>query len=328
MRGGVLERRDDIDLEHHDSTSHTFLYIFVTLQLVGGLGLLVLLLTVILSKTVQRQATWVSFIASWVRENHFSQALFTNRPGQVISSVSYTLLAFFRQSTGAEPHPALCFIQAALIYGSPVLTAYTALSLVLELLINARDLFLDKRKLARLLLVVVPYVLYIVALLEASLVGLARKDEIKRLPSGIYCSNSSGVPGSISGALVILGLAATLLSEIVLGLEFYRARRAFGFLQEPETKLPMSMFIRLAIFTVFAGLAIGISVAFTFHSTELLPNMCLALMPVATLLTFTQMDIIRAWKWWTKAPSYHGRRYSETPLLLETTPRSESFNFE
>jgi hypothetical protein len=79
------------------------------------------------------------------------------------------------------------------------------------------------------------------------------------------------------------------LFELLLSIRLYRNWRAYGQLYEEDAKVPTAMFVRISVFTIFAGLAIVVSVAFAFESTKPLPNICLALMPVAALVTFTQM---------------------------------------
>jgi hypothetical protein len=63
------------DNDDDDLVPHTYLYTFVTLQLVGGTGLLAILITAVLSKNVTRLVTWVSLIASLVSAAHRTKAL-------------------------------------------------------------------------------------------------------------------------------------------------------------------------------------------------------------------------------------------------------------
>jgi hypothetical protein len=77
---------------------------FVALNFVGGIGLLMVILTALLSPNVRRLPTWYNFCASWV-----------------VSCISYTLLTFGGQQTTPTPSYPLCSMQAALIYAVPPL---------------------------------------------------------------------------------------------------------------------------------------------------------------------------------------------------------------
>jgi len=101
------------------SPSPAVTYTFFTLLISGGVGHAAVLLTMVLSTRVHRQATWINFCATWI-----------------IYSLSYILLMLFGQATGPPPNVALCVTQSALTYGAPVLTAYSALSLILQLVFN------------------------------------------------------------------------------------------------------------------------------------------------------------------------------------------------
>ncbi|EPQ56892.1 hypothetical protein GLOTRDRAFT_92096 [Gloeophyllum trabeum ATCC 11539] len=76
---------------------------FAVLQVLGGIGMLSVLFTMLFSRQVHRQTTWVNFCLSWI-----------------IYAFSYILLVLFNGEFGKEPNRALCATQAALIYGAPV----------------------------------------------------------------------------------------------------------------------------------------------------------------------------------------------------------------
>jgi len=77
---------------------------FVALNFVGGIGLLLVVVTAIFSPNVKRLPTWFSFCASWI-----------------FSCISYTLLTSAGQQLTAHPSYPLCFAQAALVYAVPPL---------------------------------------------------------------------------------------------------------------------------------------------------------------------------------------------------------------
>ena len=75
---------------------------FVALNLAGGVGLVLILMTAALSSKVKRSPTWYSFCFSWV-----------------FYAVSGSLLFLAGEQTNPTPPPSLCSTQAALIYALP-----------------------------------------------------------------------------------------------------------------------------------------------------------------------------------------------------------------
>ena len=103
----------------------TDIKVFIVLQMLGGIGMLVLLSSALLSRTkdvqqlqlkasasnfsirpINRSRTWYSFCISWI-----------------ISCFSYCLLFFAREQFNQNEKPSygVCMVQAALIYSSPPL---------------------------------------------------------------------------------------------------------------------------------------------------------------------------------------------------------------
>lgn len=78
------------------------IYVYLTLNLIGGVGMLVMLITAAASPKVHRLPTWYSFCIAWL-----------------LSSLSYTLLFISEQQFTPQPIFSVCFIQAALIYSMP-----------------------------------------------------------------------------------------------------------------------------------------------------------------------------------------------------------------
>lgn len=78
------------------------IYAYLILNLIGGLGMLVMLVTAIVSPKVHRLPTWYSFCVSWV-----------------LSAISYTFLFITAEQFTLTPIYSLCFIQSGLIYAMP-----------------------------------------------------------------------------------------------------------------------------------------------------------------------------------------------------------------
>lgn len=106
--------------------------IFIALQFSGGIGMLLLLVTALVSRTqffrlstnnctgngpIKRSRTWYSFCISWM-----------------ISSFSYCLLFFAMKQFNPNQKPSygLCLTQAALVYSSPPLWVFSELEATID----------------------------------------------------------------------------------------------------------------------------------------------------------------------------------------------------
>ncbi|KAJ3815101.1 hypothetical protein EV368DRAFT_37368, partial [Lentinula lateritia] len=143
------------------------LKIFIALQFSGGIGMLLLLVTALVSRTqffrlltnncignepIKRSRTWYSFCVSWM-----------------ISSSSYCLLFFAMEQFNPNEKPSygLCLTQAALVYSGPPLTGATTFALLLEVWLMFRFAASGKRSAGSKFMVSVssllisPYVLWV-----------------------------------------------------------------------------------------------------------------------------------------------------------------------
>jgi hypothetical protein len=87
----------------NDSHSHEArVRAFIALNLAGGIGLVLVLITAAISRKVKRTPTWYSFCFSWV-----------------FYAVSCSLLFLAGQQKNPMPTHSLCSTQAVLIYALP-----------------------------------------------------------------------------------------------------------------------------------------------------------------------------------------------------------------
>ncbi|KAL0573027.1 hypothetical protein V5O48_008938 [Marasmius crinis-equi] len=134
----------------------------------------------------------------------------------IISSVSYTLLFFGGQLKQPKPNPGLCLVQASLIYAAPPHTAASSLCLVVQIWFSVHEglgkkPFTGQRIWTRIFLFV-PYILWLLIVIESLTFALMYPKTVKRTSSGMYCNTKIIIPGRISAALVsvILILAVTV----------------------------------------------------------------------------------------------------------------------
>jgi hypothetical protein len=83
----------------------TLYHLFISLQIIGAVGMSLILLSAFFSTTIKRCSTWYTFCASWI-----------------ISCLSYSFL-FLAGGTNPlyVPSPKLCATQAAFVYSVPTL---------------------------------------------------------------------------------------------------------------------------------------------------------------------------------------------------------------
>ncbi|KAH0582061.1 hypothetical protein H2248_011717 [Termitomyces sp. 'cryptogamus'] len=198
-------------VSNESESSFELMKVFVAFQLFGLFGILITLVTVVFSRSTPRHAAWFSFIISWI-----------------ISTVAYTLLFWSGHLfSGSEPPFALCLIQGVMIYASPPLTAFTTLALVGQMwyLVHFFEvLFIQTKGKGNqgrpsqkmlIILLVLPYLLFIVIFVGNTILGLQHPSMVKRVSaSGMYCTFTNRIPGRISTALCALLLIPVTVLEV------------------------------------------------------------------------------------------------------------------
>ncbi|KAK0213580.1 hypothetical protein IW262DRAFT_1466891 [Armillaria fumosa] len=110
--GASIVRRG---LSSPDSNPKALVIAFDTLQMLGLVLLLALLAPALLSRNVKRTATWFGMIVS-----------------VIIYCVSYSILMFIGRQDDPEPTPGVCLFQVCLVYSTPILSVFCALSYIVE----------------------------------------------------------------------------------------------------------------------------------------------------------------------------------------------------
>ncbi|KAJ7669484.1 hypothetical protein DFH06DRAFT_1181310 [Mycena polygramma] len=298
---GTFSRDDAGSNPHHKA----LINIFLTLQMLGLIGSVALVLTTTLSSRASRNATWQNFFTSWI-----------------ISTVSYSLLMWSGQLYIPEPSFGICLAQAGLIYGIPSLTAATTFGLIAQIWFSVQTLLAHKVKHERLFtigLLILPYAILFSMVVASWVIGIRNPNVVEIIGSGMYCHlGPSGTLGRVSAAVVVLLLLPTLALEISICIAL---RRNWGTFK--RMKHSLSIIIRVMIFTMFGILAIALSAIFVFsenHGAAL--NIVFATMPVTAVVVFsTQRDIIGVWMFWKPKPK--GETIS-SPLSPNYTSSSAS----
>ncbi|TDL28318.1 hypothetical protein BD410DRAFT_834441 [Rickenella mellea] len=277
----ALELRQGSD---DSAEGHRLLGVFLGLLIAGGVGNIVLLATAFLSSKVKRNVTWINFCIVWV-----------------IFCASYLILSFAGQQTGPPPSHGLCLLQAVMVYGAPPLATTATLALATQLWFTLHQSIGDSSTTQphhvhrrNLVLVIVPYIIYVVFLVESLVIGLSVPDRVVRADSDVYCVVISGLPGKISAFYVLMAMLATVILEAFICRVI--ARNWFKFRGVQKKGASLGVVVRVVAFTTFGVGVVATSLVFLTHVSNVIPNIFLAAMPLAATLIFgTQMDIFQAW---------------------------------
>ncbi|GLB38953.1 hypothetical protein LshimejAT787_0601150 [Lyophyllum shimeji] len=276
-------------LEDEEHNSPELIKTFISFHLFGLFGMLIVLATVLCSRSISRHSTWYSFVISWI-----------------ISTTSYTLLFWGGNLIGPEPPYILCLMQGILIYSAPPLTAATTLALVIQIRFLLCSVITSTPSKAPRIpgilltsLLVVPYLLYVTILIGTLVVGWRDPLIVRRVGSGMYCNFSNRVPGRVSTVLVALIMLPAVVLEVLICTALRRQWALFK--SQPDA---LSMALRVVAFTFVGIFAIALSLVFFFtidRASAL--NIVISIVPVSAVLIFgTQPDVLRVWMFWKKRP--------------------------
>jgi len=266
----------------------TIIILFDVMNVVALLLSAGVLLPSILSPTVSRSSTWMAMMASFI-----------------FYCSSYLFLLPIGQRSVPEPAHGPCLFQAALVYGAPVLSSFTGLAYVLQLYFGILST-LSGNKYTRFrinsLLLIIPACLLLVVMIESLIVGYYFPSTVTIDSTRRYCHITNRIPRTTTAALIGIATVAMMFFETLISIHLYRnwsaLRRLIG---GNIAALTWSKFGRVVIFTVFPAGAFVLNIAGLFSSgtTNDKWNMFLPIFPLGGALIFgSQMDIIKAWKFW------------------------------
>ncbi|PPQ76148.1 hypothetical protein CVT26_011798, partial [Gymnopilus dilepis] len=298
----VLDAQTTVDTptEYNIPAVHAFL----ALNLIGGFGMLLILMTAGLSRNIKRLSTWYSFCSSWV-----------------ISSFSYSLLFLTGQQFTSPPIYGLCFTQASLIYAVPPTTSATTLALLLHTLLTFSFSAGQTQRQVNLrtlcVLVMGPYLIFLTIFIGVALY-------VARDPSGLQISSQRTYcnlgRGNIHDTwLRISMIVSALISTAIIVVQFqviallYQNYPALRRNESPA----FSHVLRGILFTLTAS--VTFMLALIFHSGimdtnfllstaivlaisdkhDLTFDLILSIFPVLALCIFgSQKDLFQVWTSW------------------------------
>ncbi|KAJ7348888.1 hypothetical protein DFH08DRAFT_863713 [Mycena albidolilacea] len=290
----------------------TLIGVFMFLQIFGGhIGMPLILLTTAFSKKIQKNPMFNNFCVIWF-----------------IYSTSFTLVLYAGKQIGPEPPIELCVIQAAFIYGTPVMASMGGLAFVLHLWLSLQT---GRGVLSRaaggwrfMLLLGSPYILFLGFSVAMAVLGSLNEATVSRSRYLFYCTINLSVVNMIPGTTLVLMLGV-IVFEVLTAIELYRRQKAFKNLRRTShhTGPPLHLFIRVGIFSLYSALALAGCVAFWAESGADFPYLVQASYPTAAFIIFgTQKDYLRAWGI-TAAIEFISR-----PCRRRSTPKGASMRWE
>ncbi|THU83331.1 hypothetical protein K435DRAFT_871391 [Dendrothele bispora CBS 962.96] len=267
--------------------------IFLTLQVIGLIGSVVVLFTAPFS-SISRQVTWYNFFISWT-----------------VFCISYLLLFFAGQGHSREPPFALCLVQSSMTYAASPFAASATLGMVIQLYFNICISLTGTRvKRERVwdgIIRVLPYIVFFGVLVISLIVGLALEDA--HFSTISYCSLETVVPGRLTAALVVFFLVPVL---VLNGIRLPRAQRS-SFTLKTNSSDHLSEAVQ-PFFCVVHDQGIQINV----HSCDSILTLrsdigcdsddgladldiVMACIPNAAVLIFgTHKDLLQVWMFWKR----------------------------
>ncbi|KAJ7179645.1 hypothetical protein C8R46DRAFT_646150 [Mycena filopes] len=269
-----------------DSSLHVdvqLVNVFLGLQLSGGVGLTLIVLTALCSRHVKRNSTWYTFCLAWI-----------------MSCVSYTFIFILGQQTA--PKFGVCVTQAAGIYSAPSLTSCGTLAFAIDMLMGVRAASTKmppkRRQHITLSLLIVPFIIWVILFLGFLVFGINNPTEVKIGPNGTYCDLSSFTPSKISGLVVVSATLIILIIEGYIGVRLFRNRTLL------QDRPLMTMAIRVMVFSLLGALGLGIGIAYVLFSKQGPAfDIIMALLPAVGVLVFgSHSDLINVWLFWRPSP--------------------------
>jgi len=282
---------------------------FLALQLSGGFGLFLIVLTALGSRHVKRNSTWYTFLVAWI-----------------ISCISYTLIFLLGQQNAPSFGP--CVTQAAGIYSAPSLTSSATLAYAIDMLLGVRATSPQhppkRQNSITLTLVFIPYVIGLAVFVGMLAFGVSNPTQTRIGPNGTYCDFVSDIPSKISSLITI---GTTLILLVIEGYIAIRLIRNRNLLKDRQLS---AMAVRVIIFSALGALGLGVGIAYELYSIPGASfDVIMATIPAGGVLIFgTQTDLVNVWLFWRTQAPRHAEQYDDdlksSAIPDVPTPRFES----
>ncbi|CAG7847830.1 SubName: Full=Uncharacterized protein {ECO:0000313/EMBL:CCA77879.1} [Serendipita indica DSM 11827] len=258
---------------------------------IGGAGLSLLLLTMCLPlRRVRRNPVLISMCFSW----------------WLGSFPNLTLLFFTNNVLGSPPSHATCLASAALTMAQTPLNAVCAVMLVYNVwsVLHFTSAQSNTGKARTVLLVLIPYVVFLICAGVVVTVGVIRPELVAR--ATFYCVVRSNVLtiflGIFGGVCCVVAIILEAWIAFLLRSNKKSASRNHAPYDDSKnstssSKLDLQLAIRVMLFGfyIFAGLAL--SIVSILNWTSVIPDLCFSTFSIAVFAIFgSQHDVVRVWK--------------------------------
>jgi len=272
--------------------THSQLILFLFLNMwTSHLGLPLLLAIILLSKKIQRHATFVNLLVAFI-----------------VIGISSSLLVYAGQTEGPEPSKLLCLFQASLLYGMPALASLSAFTLVLQMFLVIRASYhgqemLDRDHVIRLwVMLITPWFGFLVCALATAVVGSSNPDSISRNRRFFYCSvENLSLTNTLTtfSAFLLFGTFVAEVWTMVIIYKRWVAVRGQG--SKLRWNMELNLPLRILAFGLFVIVALSLSLLSVKSPQSPVPDLVIAASATMIMLVFgTQVDIVHALCFWRK----------------------------
>ncbi|KAJ3997173.1 hypothetical protein F5050DRAFT_1711528 [Lentinula boryana] len=255
-----------------------------TMYIVSFIALAAILGTKWLNKSIKRTITWDLFIASWL-----------------LHCITF-FLSMGHQVGSSAPSLGLCFVQAAMLYATPVYNACVSLALLLHLhftiVATVRGIGRSSSKKMRIL----------VWILVAQDMSLLQRDQTL-----YFCNIKDQVGILTSSILVFLCSIVFIFYEIYTVIILWKNSQTFRAMNpHSRDRVFRSIVFRIGVFTVFPIIALFAADSWT-PSSGMRINVVDASLTLACAIIFgSQGDLLRVWMFWRESSPYRSTQHSQT----------------
>ncbi|KAH9858310.1 hypothetical protein C2E23DRAFT_803477 [Lenzites betulinus] len=267
------------------SDTRTLINAAFALTTIGQFFLLLLIATLVLSPAVDKpSAVLLNLLAICF-----------------IGSVPQFFLMYTGDIYSPNPSTGLCVTQAALIEGMHFTFAVVSLSLVINVLVEARVMFSTaaQSRYLRMTLVAVPYAAFGVLATTVAAFAATHPEEVSHMPNDLACTLSNPSLTTAVQVAIAAIVVITLMLETYAIIHTIATRRNLLSWRRPKL-LSFSQAVRLVGFTCFQALLLLFSTLrmnVRIDTVSTATVVVQALMPIATFCIFgLTTDCCHAWK--------------------------------
>jgi len=275
---------------------------FNTIETVGLAGALIVILTAILSPSIQRLPTWYLVLCSGA-----------------IYSFSMLILAMTQHQSGPEPGFALCLFQGVLIYASPIGLMASACAFAIQFHLNVlfyvkhcSGIISHKSKWLPLSVVIL-FAQVVVVLL---VIGLLSPEIVQREQFYCHFTNNIGVYAVSLFSVAFATIAVTF--EYKSGILLYRHWKQMAeFYHKSNGTVSIGVMVRLAGFSLLSILSVATCALYMLPGLKNFNNLIVynaLLSNVDVLLVGFNMSIIRSWMFWKNPDSGTAKVFVEVEV--------------